>query len=182
MDTVRIFNLLRDKLPQNQDDEAIFQSYIRLLWTINESDLLSYKIIQDSKCRCCGSCCINSGLVILTRDEFSDIAKYLEVNVEELSRRIEARIEEDSIKICGVPCPFFVKTSKQCRIYPVRPEVCREFPIGHMMVKIRRHRIPFIGFCYASDEILLEILLDKISKIGLPHENLSNNTEIMNIS
>ncbi|MBD3205547.1 hypothetical protein GF319_04270 [Candidatus Bathyarchaeota archaeon] len=182
VDTVRIFNLLRGKIPQTQDEEEIFQRYIRLLWIIKESDLFGYKIEQDSKCKRCGGCCIKSGLIILTRDEFSDIAKYLEISLEVLLMKVKARIEGDSIKISGIPCPFFIKSSKLCRIYPVRPEVCREFPIGHMIVKVRKHSIPFIGFCSASDEILVDIILQKINKIGLLQENLSNNSEIMNIS
>jgi len=35
--------------------------------------------------------------------------------------------------------------------------------------------MPFIGFCGASDEILVEILLDKISKLDLSHVDLLKN-------
>jgi len=87
------------------------------------------------QCRRCGRCCSGpgEGYIWVTKPEMQFIADYLNITIEELSRRYLKRIgfrttiiEEPNTR----NCIFLDKSTEQnkCIIYPVRPSQCRNWP------------------------------------------------------
>lgn len=72
----------------------------------------------NGKCSKCGDCCTN--FIPITKKEVKKIKKY----VEENNIKAEKRIFENDIYM---KCPFLDMKTKQCKIYEVRPFVCRDF-------------------------------------------------------
>lgn len=101
---------------------------------------------NHGKCVGCGECCSN--ILPLTEKEIKEIKEYIKQN----------NIKEDKILyptrtvLIDMTCPFLIKnktTNKRCKIYKVRPKICRYFkcnePYGaldHMdMYEERRKKI-----------------------------------------
>ena len=87
------------------------------------------------ECMQCGRCCSGpgEGYIWVTKNEISAIAEFLNITVEELSKKYLRRagfrrtiIEERSSKDC-----IFLQEiggKKGCLIYPVRPRQCINWP------------------------------------------------------
>jgi len=82
-------------------------------------------------CQQCGACCRWSGYVIVRRDEVDAIAAHLGVTPEQFantyarltsSRRNLSLIEQDDGSC------VFLGADNRCRIHPVKPRQCRDFP------------------------------------------------------
>ena len=88
------------------------------------------------KCQCCGQCCEKLGLPWPSGRNLEEMAKFLKVQpnnlivqyygkiVEENGKEFVEKYEEDR----RIPCPF-LGNDKNCKIYPVRPDPCRLYPI-----------------------------------------------------
>ncbi len=84
---------------------------------------------------CEGNCCIGeSGNIWINNSEIENLAKYLNISVDELKLKyIEKRAYKYSIKEVQLApnnyaCIFFDLEKKGCSIYEVRPTQCRTFP------------------------------------------------------
>lgn len=84
---------------------------------------------------CEGNCCIGeSGNIWINNSEIENLAKYLNISVDELKLKyIEKRAYKYSIKEIQLAannyaCIFFDLEKKGCSIYEVRPTQCRTFP------------------------------------------------------
>lgn len=72
----------------------------------------------DGKCSKCGMCC---GLFIpVTKKEINKIKEY----VQEHNIKPENRINGNNLEL---RCPFLDLKNHKCKVYPVRPFVCRDF-------------------------------------------------------
>jgi Fe-S-cluster containining protein len=88
------------------------------------------------QCQRCGQCCEKLGLPGLSNEEPEAIAEFLNVTAEELIEKYYGKIiEENGEKYVEsyqedrrTPCPFLA-SDKSCKIYPVRPEPCRAYPL-----------------------------------------------------
>lgn len=88
------------------------------------------------KCQRCGQCCEGLGLPWPSGRNLKEMAKFLKIQpnglivqyygkiVEEDGKEFVEKYEEDR----RTPCPF-LGDDKNCRIYPVRPDPCRLYPI-----------------------------------------------------
>lgn len=83
----------------------------------------TYDMTDNGVCTQCGACCSN--LLPMTDKEIKRIRGYIKKHqVKEYKHLIPAaRIVAD------MTCPFMddSKQKEKCRIYPVRPEICRQF-------------------------------------------------------
>ncbi len=84
---------------------------------------------------CAGNCCIGeSGYIWINKQEINDLAKYLNIGVEELKEKClfkvgyKYSIKEIELDKNNFACCFFNLAKKQCMIYEVRPTQCRTFP------------------------------------------------------
>lgn len=73
---------------------------------------------NNHKCSKCGSCCAMG--IPITRKEEKTIKKY----IEERNIRPENLIDDNNFYVM---CCFYDRKNKCCKIYPVRPEICRSF-------------------------------------------------------
>ena len=84
-----------------------------------EDNLYNYTV--NGKCSSCGNCCSN--ILPMSRKEIDIIKKYIKKNgIKECKRLLPV-----AGKNYDMTCPFRDNTKKICTIYPVRPEICKQF-------------------------------------------------------
>lgn len=82
-----------------------------------------YDNTKNGKCSQCGGCCGN--ILPMTKTEVQDIRKYItKHNIKEF-KRVFPLVNP----ILDLTCPFLDdnKKTEKCRIYEVRPFICRHF-------------------------------------------------------
>ena len=72
----------------------------------------------NGKCSCCGQCC--GDILHLSRAEIKRIDNYLKQHKVEATPRC-ILVDYDNT------CPFRDNKEKKCKIYEVRPEICRVY-------------------------------------------------------
>lgn len=81
-----------------------------------------FDFCKDGKCSQCGNCCSN--LLPMSQKEIEVIHRYIRKNnIKECRHIVPAIVTYD------MTCPFLDtgKSCEKCRIYPVRPEICKQF-------------------------------------------------------
>lgn len=80
-----------------------------------------YNFTKDGDCSSCGNCCSN--LLVLSDKEKRVIHKFIiKHNIHEIKHIIPT-----SKQTHDLTCPFRDNENKICTIYPVRPDICRQF-------------------------------------------------------
>ena len=116
-----------------------------------------FQLLTNSDCRRCGKCCVPNPLnpthpgVEVFESELKPIARSLGVSPKKLrSKTTKGKLIKDPSQPAEpkmtrrlvLPCPFFDSKLKQCRVYPVRPLVCKVYPVltsktlSHTEVKV----------------------------------------------
>lgn len=82
-----------------------------------------YNHCKDGKCSQCGNCCSN--FLPMSDKEIKIIHRYIQKNNITESKHLLPVAS----KFVDMLCPFLDnrKTCKKCRIYPVRPKICKAF-------------------------------------------------------
>lgn len=81
-----------------------------------------YNFTKGGKCSGCGGCCSN--LLPMSQKEIDVIRRYIrKKHIKECRHIAPATVAYD------MTCPFLDtgKSCEKCRIYPVRPEICKQF-------------------------------------------------------
>jgi Fe-S-cluster containining protein len=83
------------------------------------------------ECKRCGSCCKGESTISLSKRDISRIAQFLNLSEEDFLnlytvKKGKFRIE---MKVKDGFCIFFDKEKKLCKIHPVKPEKCKEWPL-----------------------------------------------------
>lgn len=82
-----------------------------------------YDFTDDGKCTQCGACCSN--YLPMTQKEIATIHRFVKKHdIKEFKHLFP--VSNDTF---DMTCPFMddSKLKEKCRIYPVRPEICRQF-------------------------------------------------------
>ena len=82
-----------------------------------------YNFTVNGKCSQCGECC--SDLLPMSEKEIREIHRFIEKNgITECKHLLPT-----ANPCMDMKCPFLDtdKQSEKCRIYPVRPAICRQF-------------------------------------------------------
>ena len=89
-------------------------------------ELINTTIHNFSNCSLCNLCCID-GVLHLNEADIKKISKHLKITPKSLVKQYtKYNLKTGEIKI-NMPCSFL--KNNQCIIYPVRPEVCRNYPV-----------------------------------------------------
>jgi hypothetical protein len=92
-------------------------------------------------CTGCGKCCTGLGnyYIEVTRKEQRRIQRHLAITWRWFRRRYVGRFDEniDSLRTQSGGRCVFLGTDMRCRIYPVRPAQCRNYPFWPELV----HRV-----------------------------------------
>jgi len=91
---------------------------------------------NDGKCIGCGNCCSN--FLPLSSSEIKEIKRY----VKKKHIKPTIRIAPTTTPTVDLICPFLddEKSCEKCKIYPVRPMICREFKCDTPLSKIRKDK------------------------------------------
>lgn len=83
-------------------------------------------------CQRCGNCCRWPGEVPVSEEEIAQIAAYLGISEQEMiDQYTEIRRNRAGLTLISRPnheCIFL--EGNECRIHPVKPEQCKNFPNG----------------------------------------------------
>ena len=91
----------------------------------------------NGKCVGCGSCCTE--LLPMTLKEVETIRKY--VKEHKIKPYSEIFFEYNGIPSMNLMCPFRDLDTKTCRIYDVRPNICRQFKCNQDTRVIEKNRL-----------------------------------------
>lgn len=85
----------------------------------------------DGKCIGCGECCTN--MLPLSQNEINRIKTYIKKhNIKEQRHNFMLGID--------MTCPFRDDGNKVCTIYPVRPDICRDFVCNHTIEDLQKSK------------------------------------------
>jgi uncharacterized protein len=83
-------------------------------------------------CTRCGGCCTISGYVWVDRDETTALAAFLELSLDDFTRRYVRRVGKrySLVEKPNGECVFWQATGPRpgCQVYAARPVQCRTFP------------------------------------------------------
>lgn len=85
--------------------------------------------IEGFVCQRCGNCCRGEGFVRITSAEAQNIAFFLNLSLDEFYQNYTVKVH-DSSWLRDKPnkdCIFL--ENNLCRIHPVKPQQCRDFPL-----------------------------------------------------
>ena len=154
-DILRLYEKLRALTPETVTEQQLLKTLQYTIRTLHQSPL-DYEL----DCARCGRCCTTSGNITITQEELDRIKKYLKE--KGIHKRPHATIDQDSISFNGSPCPLYDKTGKACMVYPVRPQICRDFPREHLRRRARRSEWPLVSFCHAADMLVIQKTLENL--------------------
>ncbi len=82
------------------------------------------------ECKRCGFCCQGESTVSLSDEEQKRIASYLGIPVSEfLTKYTVKRGKRVEMKTINGHCIFYDELSSLCKIHPVKPFHCRQWPL-----------------------------------------------------
>lgn len=112
----------------------------------------SFSFYPSACKQCGGECCIGeSGYIFLNLSEAEAIAKSLSLSLESFAKQYLLKVGyrfsliEKPYK-SGFACVFFDEDSKSCKIYPLRPKQCKDFPFWD---KLRGKKCKDLGELFA---------------------------------
>lgn len=91
----------------------------------------------NGKCVGCGNCCTE--LLPMTLKEVETIRKY--VKEHKIKPYSEIFFEYNGAPSTNLMCPFRDLETKTCRIYDVRPNICRQFKCNQNMRVIEKNKL-----------------------------------------
>ena len=106
-----------------------------------------YDFTENGKCVGCGKCCSN--YLPLSSKEIKEIHRYIKKHhITEKKHNIPT-----AKPILDMTCPFLdeSKDCEKCTIYPVRPQICRDFKCDNPRKKIYADKRKYHGRYKAVD-------------------------------
>ncbi len=86
---------------------------------------------QKGNCTRCGNCC--AAMLPLTKKEENEIREYIKKN------NIEPEFFQNE-KELNIQCCFYDRTNKKCKIYDVRPNICKSFKCNKNTIELEKER------------------------------------------
>jgi hypothetical protein len=90
---------------------------------------------QVFACRQCGECCHGDKGILVTPAEAEGLAAFLGLTLEELHSRFLVDSPLGPQLATGNGACVFLAEDNRCRIHPVKPRICREWPFLPALLK-----------------------------------------------
>jgi len=88
------------------------------------------------ECKRCGFCCEGESTVSLLPEEIERISEYLGLSREEFLKTYGVRKDERiEMKTVNGHCIFYDEKERCCRVHPVKPDRCRQWPLHPSLLK-----------------------------------------------
>lgn len=89
------------------------------------------------RCLRCGECCKGESTVSLTEKEIEAISNFLGMVKEAFLALYTVRkgLHRLEMKVVDGHCVFFEPYTKTCRIHPVKPKICKDWPFVSALLK-----------------------------------------------
>lgn len=102
---------------------------------LNDLDKGVYNFTKNGKCIKCGNCC--TALLPVSKAEIKTLQKY--VKKHRIQKENHADVD------LYFTCPFYDTEKKLCKVYEVRPMICRDFICSKMQkdIEISKQRFSF---------------------------------------
>jgi len=102
------------------------------------------------ECQQCGECCAGRGGIYATPEEVAQMAAFLEIAPGELvSRYLEDSPLGPRLGVSNGVCVFV--EDNRCRVHPVKPRICREWPFLEPLLKYAEELAYAKGACPGID-------------------------------
>ncbi len=112
------------------------------------------------KCKRCGACCRGESTIGLSKSDISRIAKFLNISEEDFLKNYTVKKGKFRIefKVKNGYCIFFDEKEKICKIHPVKPEKCKEWPLVPAIFEDENSFRIIQNFCLGLKELSWEQL------------------------
>ncbi len=86
--------------------------------------------MKTFECKRCGFCCKGESTVGLSSEDIKNISKFLRLSEKEFLELYTVKKGKNRIEMKTVDgyCIFFDREKKLCKIHPVKPAKCKEWP------------------------------------------------------
>lgn len=121
-----------------------------VLWN-RESVLALLPLIDCAPGSGCQKCCTHPKPIVAQEYEVERIAHFLGEDAEAL----KARMWDGALFALGTPCPY--RTEGGCAIHPVRPVVCKYYPLQRVEVGGNPVVAVFTGWCGAGRRVIEQL-------------------------
>ena len=119
-----------------QKHQPIVSSVISIKMPMDEmrKEGFDYSFNPNACESCQGQCCTGeSGSIFATKLEFENMAKFLEISMDDLKQdfliKVGHRYSLSEVRYNeSYDCIFYNRLNNGCKIYDVRPSQCRTFP------------------------------------------------------
>ncbi|WP_038055891.1 YkgJ family cysteine cluster protein [Thermodesulfobacterium hydrogeniphilum] len=105
--------------------------------------------MKTFECKKCGFCCKGESTVSLSIEEIKNISKFLGLSEEKFLKLYTVKKGKYRIEMKTVNgyCVFFDKETKLCKIHPVKPAKCKEWPFVSAIFKYPENFYIIRQFC-----------------------------------
>ncbi|MGB9761380.1 MAG: YkgJ family cysteine cluster protein [Caldimicrobium thiodismutans] len=114
--------------------------------------------MKEFHCKRCGFCCKGNSTVGLSEEEIQRIADFLGFSKEEFLEKytLKKGTKRVEMKIKDGYCIFYDKKRKRCKIHPVKPEKCKEWPFTPAIFQDEENFLIIKSSCLGLEEFTFE--------------------------
>ena len=126
--------------------------------TFNEIQVMAMLKNQDSFCVRCGDCCRRCNPIAISKDELKKIAQHQNISYKKIKKKLKIQPSKTPriLNMSAKPCQFLIGKNN-CKVYEIRPVVCRAFPLGTAIEQYAKNGVwgAVSEFCPAIDNMFM---------------------------
>lgn len=136
---------------EGEVEESTLRKAVLSLSVLFPSEMKAITRSGEVPCARCGECCRRCSPIYIREKELEPLIEYLVEHLIDVGNNLRSLpYDGEGYSLIASPCPFL--DSSNCKVYPVRPSVCRTFPYNLFESPGRGYVVP--EFCQI---VLLEL-------------------------